>query len=57
MTFLVPIVSAAAFAACTISIWRSSSHWSLKILATLATPIALVTGLLIALAVLFAGVH
>jgi len=57
VTFLVPIVGAAAFVACSIGIWRSSSHWSLKILATVATPVALSIGILIALAVLFAGVR
>ena len=56
LNILVPLVCAAAFVGCAVGIWRGSAHWSLKLLATIATPIALMLGVLIALAVLL-GVH
>src|SRR5262245_166067 len=58
LNVLVPIISSVAFIGCTVAMWRSSSHWSLKLLGILlATPLAIIIGVLIALAVMFHGVH
>lgn len=58
LNVLVPIISFAAFIGCAVAMWRSSSHWSLRLLGILlATPLAIIVGVLIALAVMFHGVH
>jgi hypothetical protein len=58
LNVLVPIISFAAFIGCAVAMWRSSSHWSLRLLGILlATPLAILVGVLIALAVMFHGVR